>query len=92
MVQLVLIAPSILKKIDFKKVKQTIRSYVGTRLIDTDSEEIPGIILKEKLSKDDKKYLQKEIFPDNDGCLVFVDVNEDIECPEYLNATMIAED
>ena len=93
MEQLVIIVPSTMdKKFSMAQAKKAIVEYVGTRLIDTNEKEMPGVVLKECLYKDDKKALQKAIFPDNNGCLVFVRITNDEDCPDYLNAETCEED
>lgn len=93
MEQLIIIVPSTMdKKFSMAQAKKAIVEYVGTRLINTNEKEMPGVILKECLYKDDKEALQKAIFPNNDGALVFVRITDDKNYSDYLNTEMCNED
>lgn len=92
MKQLIVITSAIGSKVDLKKAKIIIKEYVGIRMLDTDiSDDAPGVLLKEPLCKEDKKHLQEEIFPnEKTGCLIFMNVDEDVQnVPEYINATIV---
>lgn len=82
---LVIIVPDLSKKVDVRKIKKEIVSYVGTRLIDESAtvENSPGVVLKDTISDDDKEQLSKLMSKDELGVLVFIDVEEDANYPEY---------
>lgn len=89
MKQLVLIIPSaLIKNFDYNAAKKSIASYIGTRLIETNAEELPGILIKEVLGSEDKQAIKDIVFPkDESGVIVFVAVNENEEFNNsYLSA------
>lgn len=95
MKQLIIIVPSTLdKKFSMARAKKAIVEFIGTRLIDTDTNEMPGVILKQCLSKEDKKKLNSTIFPNSsNGCLIFIEFDEmdaESNC-DYINAELCEE-
>lgn len=74
--QLILIVPSMSKRVDIRKIKAEIIRYVGTRLTvdDTDLYELPGVVIKEPLPSEDKDYISKLI---EDGVIVFIEFPHD---------------
>jgi hypothetical protein len=82
--ELVLIVPDMSKKVDIRKIKREIISYVGTRLIDDScSERVPGVLLKETIGNDDKERLSKLMSEDDLGVLIFIEVEDGEDYPEY---------
>lgn len=89
MEQLILIIPSVGAKLDMRRSIKQIVSYVGTRMVDSSTNEsVPGVLLKSPLCKEDKKRLQEIIFASNgDGVLAFITLPEDTDLM-YIDATM----
>ena len=82
--ELVLIVPDMSKKVDIRKIKNEIISYVGTRLIDDScSERVPGVLLKETIDSDDKEELSKLMAEDDLGVLIFIEVEDGESYPDY---------
>jgi len=82
--ELVLIVPDMSKKVDIRKIKREIISYVGTRLIDDScSERVPGVLLKETIGNDDKERLSKLMSEDDLGVLIFIEVEDGEDYPKY---------
>lgn len=82
--ELVLIVPDLSKKVDVRKIKKEIISYVGTRLVDDScAERVPGVLLKETIGSDDKKELSKLMSEDDSGVLIFIEVEDEEDYPEY---------
>lgn len=97
MTQLILIVPAIKQKFDIARAKQKIISYVGTRMVlKGDSiDEMPGLVLKELLSIEDKQKLQEETFDGpSAGCLTFIKLPEGSDGlkRDYIDATLDDED
>ena len=91
--ELVLVVPDMSKKVDIRKIKNEIISYVGTRLIDDScSERVPGVLLKETISKDDKKKLSELMSEDDLGVLIFIEIKDEETCPEYYISATYKED
>jgi hypothetical protein len=92
--ELVLIVPDLSKKVDIRKIKGEIISYVGTRLIDDScSERVPGVLLKETIGKDDKEKLSELMSEDDLGVLIFIEVEDGETYPEYyISARSYKED
>lgn len=91
--ELVLVIPDMSKKVDIRKIKTEIVSYVGTRLISELNENIPGVYLKETLSKDDKETLSELMSKDESGALIFIEVEDENSYPQYyLSAKAYEED
>ena len=92
--ELVLVVPDMSKKVDIRKIKNEIISYVGTRLIDDScSERVPGVLLKETIGSDDKQKLSGLMSEDNLGVLIFIEVEDEIDYPEYyISAKAYKED
>ena len=85
MKQLILIIPAMSKKVSVAVIKTQIVSYVGTRLIDTNDNNVPGLLLKQSLSKTDKEHISE--FIKENGAIVFIDVDENFDSGEnYLSA------
>ena len=85
MKQLILIIPAMSKKVSVAVIKTQIVSYVGTRLIDTNDNNVPGLLLKQGLSKADKEHISE--FIKENGAIVFIDVDENFDSGEnYLSA------
>jgi hypothetical protein len=85
MKQLILIIPAMSKKVSVAVIKTQIVSYVGTRLIDTNDNNVPGLLLKQSLSKADKEHISE--FIKENGAIVFIDVDENFDSGEnYLSA------
>lgn len=73
------------KKVSIAVIKAQIVSYVGTRLIDTNDNNVPGLLLKQSLSKTDKEHISE--FIKENGAIVFIDVDENFDSGEnYLSA------
>ncbi len=74
------------KKVSVAVIKTQIVSYVGTRLIDTNDNNVPGLFLKQSLSKADKEHIS-EFIKDN-GAIVFIDMDEELadSGEDYLSA------
>ena len=86
--ELVLIVPDMSKKVDIRKIKKEIISYVGTRLIsDSCSEKVPGVLLKETIGSDDKEKLSELMSEDDLGVLIFIEVEDEDTYPEYYIST-----
>ena len=86
--ELVLVVPDMSKKVDIRKIKNEIISYVGTRLIDDScSEKVPGVLLKETISKDDKEKLSELMSENDSGVLIFIEVEDGESYPEYYLST-----
>ena len=81
MKQLILIIPSALvKNFNYNVAKKSITSYLGTRLIEECSENVPGMIVKEVLDSADKQAIEDIVFPKEDsGIVMFVEFDEDNE-------------
>lgn len=77
MEQLIIIVPATDKRCDYKKVKQQIVAYVGSRLVeDKVDEAVPAVMLKEILPFEERKTLTESIFK-GDGTLIFIEMTED---------------
>lgn len=82
--ELVLVVPDMSKKVDIRKIKNEIISYVGTRLVDSScSERVPGVLLKETIDSDDKEELSKLMAKDDLGVLIFIEVEDEESYPDY---------
>ena len=89
MEQLILIVPSALtKNFNYNAAKKSIASYIGTRLIEVDAEDLPGMIIKDVLGSEDKQAIKEIVFPkDESGVIVFVEIDEGEELNNsYLSA------
>lgn len=86
MAQLILIIPVMSKKVSVAAIKTQIVSYVGTRLIDENDNDVPGLLLKQSLSKADKEHISG--FIKENGAIVFIDIDEELADPgkNYLSA------
>ena len=86
--ELVLIVPDMSKKVDIRKIKREIISYVGTRLIiDSCPEEAPRVLLKETMRRKDKEKLSEIMTEDNLGGLIFIEVEDGETYPDdYISA------
>ena len=92
--ELVLVVPDMSKKVDIRRIKKEIISYVGTRLVDDScSERVPGVLLKETISKDDKEKLSELMSENDSGVLIFIEVEDEESYPDYyLSAKACKED
>ena len=91
--ELVLIVPDMSKKVDIRKIKNEIISYVGTRLInDSCSEKVPGVLLKETIDSDDKEKLSELMSEDDLGVLVFIEVEDEETYPDYYISAKACKD
>lgn len=92
MKQLILIIPAMNCNLNMQEAKEYIKSYVGTRLLEDDgADKVPGVLLKEPLSTEDKICLQQTIFNPGEGSLAFISYGEaeiDVNSLSYLNAMM----
>lgn len=92
MKQLILIIPAMNCNLNMTEAKEYIKGYVGTRLIESDgTNKVPGILLKEPLSPEDKICLQQVIFNPGEGSLAFMTYDEteiNVDSLSYLNAIM----
>ena len=90
MKQLILIVPAISCKLNVEETKDFIKTYVGTRIIEEDCVDgVPGILLKEQLSNEDKIYLKQKIFNQGEGTLAFISYDEtiiNVDSLDYINA------
>lgn len=92
MKQLVLIIPSLSAKLDIKRIVKQIISYVGTRMVEQADAEMPGVVLKETLSEEDKKTLKEMCLNDNrTGALAFITFEENFD-GEWIDAIMIQDE
>jgi len=76
MTQLILIIPAMSKKVSVAAIKTQIVSYVGTRLIDNNDNNVPGLVLKQSLSKADKEHISE--FIKENGAIMFIDIDEEL--------------
>ena len=82
--ELVLVVPDMSKKVDIRRIKKEIISYVGIRLVDDScSERVPGVLLKETIDSDDKEELSKLMAKDDLGVLIFIEVEDGESYPDY---------
>lgn len=89
MKQLILIIPStLIKNFNYNVAKKNIMSYIGTRLVEEFTEEIPGMVVKEVLDEEDKKAIADIVFPNNEsGAIAFINLNKDSMLNDsYLSA------
>lgn len=92
MKQLILIIPStLIKNFNYNVAKKNIMSYIGTRLVEEFTEEIPGMVVKEVLDEEDKKAIADIVFPNNEsGAIAFIAFNEDNNLNDsYLSAEIL---
>ena len=67
-----------IKNFNYNVAKKNIMSYIGTRLVEEFTEEIPGMVVKEVLDEEDKKAIADIVFPSNEsGAIAFIAFNED---------------
>ena len=88
----ILIVPSTDVKFNFAKAKAEIIKYLGTRLLaEGDAVNAPGVVINTILSDEDKDCLQKLVFNDNSGCLVFIQIPEDVKVDntDYIDTVAI---
>lgn len=91
--ELVLVVPDLSKKVDIRRIKKEIISYVGTRLVDDScAERVPGVLLKETIGSDDKKELSKLMSEDDSGVLIFIEVEDEEKYPDYHISTKAYKD
>lgn len=91
--ELVLVVPDMSKKVDIRKIKNEIISYVGTRLInDSCSEKVPGVLLKETIGSDDKEKLSELMSKDDLGVLIFIEVEDEETYPDYYISAKACKD
>lgn len=84
MKQLVLILPFLGKKVDVSKIKKEVISYVGTRMMDSTDESVPGVLLKYPLGYDDMKRLSGQM--PADASLIFIELRNEDLCESFLAA------
>lgn len=92
MKQLILIIPSTsIKNFNYNAAKKNIMSYIGTRLVEECPEEMPGMLVKEVLDKEDKQAITGIVFPNHEsGTIAFITFNEDNEPNDsYLSAEVL---
>lgn len=83
--QVVIIIPKMSAKVDIKKLKKEIVAYVGLRLIESSTDDMPAVMFKESLNEEDMKHITS-LIPESDGSMIFIDVNEDSADGEYIYA------
>lgn len=87
MQQFIFIVCPVLKKVDIRKIKEEIKLYVGTRLIEDDDIETPGLYLKSVLDPEDMEHLSTIV--QDDARLIFIDIDADKDKNEYLHCELV---
>ena len=60
--------------------KNKVVEFVGKRMIDEVPDEMPGVLLKEPLTEEDKNTLMEMVLPNGEnGTLVFIEYEENSE-------------